>query len=57
MLTAAQVAKRLNTSPNTVRDWVAAGRLRSVRLPSGRLRIPLQAVEDIEAGRNTAGAA
>lgn len=51
MLTAMDVAKRLNVSRSTVYNLVERGALRSVRLGKGRvrprgLRIPESAVED-----------
>jgi excisionase family DNA binding protein len=38
LLTAPQVAVRLNVSEQTVRRWAASGRLPAARLPGGRLR-------------------
>jgi excisionase family DNA binding protein len=38
-LTVAQVAESEQVSPRTVHRWIADGKLRSRRQPSGRLRI------------------
>lgn len=40
-----QVAHRFDVSDKAVRRWIRAGRLASVRLPGGQLRIPAAAVE------------
>jgi len=40
-------SERLNVHPNTLRAWLATGRLPGVRLPNGRYRIPRHAVEEL----------
>jgi excisionase family DNA binding protein len=47
LLTVAIAAKRLDVCTETVRRWVKAGRLPSLRYPSGQFRIPESAVEKI----------
>lgn len=49
LLTADQVAARLNVSVRTVRAWVAAGRLPVVRLGRRCVRIELHEVERLVA--------
>jgi excisionase family DNA binding protein len=44
------VAGQLGVHRKTVRRWLAAGRLRSVRLPSGERRIPFEAVQALLTG-------
>lgn len=44
-LTVAQVAEELGVSPRTVQRWVAHGDLEAVRLPGGRIRVPLPALQ------------
>jgi excisionase family DNA binding protein len=39
LLTVAQVAGRWHVSIRTVHRWIAEGKLKAVRLPSGRYRI------------------
>jgi excisionase family DNA binding protein len=39
LLTAAQVAKQLEVGERTVRDWLASGKLRAVRLPGRLVRV------------------
>jgi excisionase family DNA binding protein len=38
LLSAAEVADILEVSGETVRRWVASGRIRHIRLPSGQVR-------------------
>ncbi len=45
LLTVRAVADRLRLTPDTVRVWISKGRLRALRLPSGRLRIEASDVE------------
>lgn len=44
-MTAAQVAGRLKVSRKTVYRWIAEGRLPTVTIPSGRRRVPADALE------------
>jgi excisionase family DNA binding protein len=39
LLTVAQVAERWQVHTRTVKRWIADGKLKAVRLPSGRYRI------------------
>jgi excisionase family DNA binding protein len=45
LLRTEQVAKLLNTSPATVRNWIRLGLIEAVRLPSGQYRIRREDVE------------
>ena len=45
--TPAQVAALLGVTDETVRRWAKAGRIPSMVTPSGRLRIPADAVADM----------
>ncbi|WP_173079322.1 helix-turn-helix domain-containing protein [Phytohabitans rumicis] len=38
-LTPSQVAKRLDVTPETVREWIRTGKLPSITLPSGRMKV------------------
>jgi excisionase family DNA binding protein len=49
-LTASQVAKRLDVTPETVREWARSGKLRAITYPSGRMRFFEDDVEAIEQG-------
>lgn len=51
-LTASEVAERLDVTPETVRAWAHSGRLRCIKLPSGRMRFPVEAIEAIERGES-----
>ncbi len=44
LLSPREVAHLVGVSPRTVRRWAARGQLEAVRLPSGRWRIPEEAV-------------
>jgi excisionase family DNA binding protein len=39
LLTVAEVARRWHVSIRTVQRWIADGKLKAVRLPSGRYRV------------------
>jgi len=41
LLPVSVVARRLCVSPQTVRNWIRAGRIPSERTPTGRLRVRL----------------
>jgi putative resolvase len=45
-----RVANLLGVSPRTVRRWVAQGRIRSVRLPTGERRVPAAEIDVMLAG-------
>ena len=49
-LTASEVAKRLDVTSETVRDWARTGKLRTMRLPSGRMKFWESDVVAIERG-------
>jgi excisionase family DNA binding protein len=44
LLTPAEAAARLGVTTKTVRRWAEAGLIEAVRLPSGQLRYPADAV-------------
>jgi excisionase family DNA binding protein len=50
LLTAKEVAERLRVKVITVQRWLAAGKLRGSKLPSGEWRIPAVEVERLEGG-------
>jgi excisionase family DNA binding protein len=51
-----QVAGRFDVTSQTVRNWIASGRLRSVQAtPRGRHRIPADALETFERDARSAG--
>lgn len=45
MLSLKQAAARFQVAPSTVGGWVRDGKLRHVRLPSGRAKLPESVVE------------
>lgn len=47
LLTVKRTAELLSIQPRSVRRWVKDGQLPSVRLPSGGIRIPADAVTSI----------
>lgn len=49
-LTPSQVARRLDVTPETVREWIRTGKLPSIKLPSGRMKVRERDVEAIEGG-------
>lgn len=51
LLTTGKVAGALGVTINTVKNWVAAGRITAVRLPSGHYRIPRSELERLLRGR------
>lgn len=53
-LTPVQVAKRLHVTPETVRAWARAGKIRFITLPSGRMRFPEEEFADLDAGEPVA---
>jgi len=40
LLTITEAAKRIHVSRETIYAWIRQGKLRPVRIPSGRFRIP-----------------
>jgi excisionase family DNA binding protein len=53
-LTASEVARRLDVTSETVRDWGRTGKLRAIRLPSGRMKFRESDVDAIERGEQSA---
>jgi excisionase family DNA binding protein len=53
-LTPPQAAVLLEVSDQTVRDWIAAGRIPAIKHPSGQFRIRREDVEAILSGDATA---
>jgi putative resolvase len=51
LLTVRQACDRLGIHPQTLRNWDRAGRIRVVRYPGGKRRIPLSEIERIMAGK------
>ena len=47
VLLVAEVAKALRVSKQTVRRWIKSGKIKVVRLPSGRYRLPQSDLQDI----------
>jgi len=52
LLKISEVAKVLNVSMHTVLNWIKKGKLKAIRLPSGRYRIPEGEVRRILEGSN-----
>lgn len=50
LLTAAEVARRCNVHPETIRRWTREGRLVGVKLPGGRLRYRTEDIDALMAG-------
>ena len=51
MLRSGEVAKLLGVDRHTVVRWIKEGKIRAVKLPSGRYRIPESEVRKILEGR------
>ena len=51
LLKISEVAKILNVSRHTILNWIREGKIRAIRLPSGRYRIPESEVRKILEGR------
>ncbi len=47
ILTPAEAAESLRISVSTLYDWIATKKIRSIRLPTGRLRIPASEIDSI----------
>ncbi|OYT30795.1 MAG: hypothetical protein B6U94_05345 [Thermofilum sp. ex4484_79] len=52
MLRSGEVARILGVDRHTVVKWIKEGRIRAVKLPSGRYRIPESEVKKILGGRS-----
>ena len=50
LLRVSEVAKILNVERHTVLNWIKKGKLRAIRLPGGRFRIPESEVKRIVSG-------
>ena len=48
LLTPGEFGKHFGVTAQTVREWVKAGKVRGVRLPSGRWKIPYAEVDRIK---------
>lgn len=53
LLTVAEVAERLRVTPSTVSLWVRDGRIRAIRLPSGRLRFRATDIDQLVAATDS----
>jgi len=42
-----EAAKRLRASESSVRRWIKSGRLKAIRLPSGRRKVRIEEVDAI----------
>lgn len=45
LLTPQEAGARLKVTPKTIQRWAAEGAIASVTLPSGRIRIPSEAID------------
>lgn len=54
MLTLSDVARRLNVSPMTVRNWYKAGKILLIRYPAGTLYMAESELQRILAGQPVA---
>ena len=50
LLTTSEVAKALNVTRHAVTKWIKEGKLKAIRLPGGRYRIPESEVKRIIEG-------
>lgn len=57
LLSIPEASKQFRVAPSTVRRWVKSGRLKAIRLPSGRAKIAQADVEAIMRGEQSAGTA
>jgi excisionase family DNA binding protein len=51
LLSPTDAAKRIGVNPRTLKRWAADGKIRHVRLPSGRFRFPADVVDEVLAER------
>ena len=47
MLSTGKVGKRLGVCPQTIRNYLRAGKIQGRRLPSGEWRIPISEIEKL----------
>ncbi|MBS7609523.1 excisionase family DNA-binding protein [Candidatus Bathyarchaeota archaeon] len=47
LLRVGEVAKRLQVSRRTVERWITQGKMRAIKYPSGRFKVPESEVERI----------
>lgn len=47
LLTPAQAAERIGVHARTLKRWAADGKVRHVRLPSGRFMFPASVVDEV----------
>jgi excisionase family DNA binding protein len=50
LLKVSEVARKLNVSRHTVLNWIKRGKIKAIRLPGGRYRIPESEVRKIIEG-------
>jgi putative resolvase len=50
LISASRVAEMLDVHPNTVVIWAKEGKIKAIRLPSGRFRFRLEDIEAILSG-------
>lgn len=48
LLTPAEAAARLRVTTKTLRRWALAGQIEAVRLPSGQMRYPADALPGVD---------
>lgn len=51
LLSPTDAAELIGVNPRTLKRWAAAGKVRHVRLPSGRFRFPADVVDEVLAER------
>lgn len=49
LLTPQEAGDRLKVTAKTIKRWATEGSIRSVTLPSGRIRIPTEVVDEMTA--------
>jgi len=55
LMKVSEVAKILNVSRHTVLNWIRKGKMKAIRLPGGRYRIPESEVRRILEGGGNKG--
>jgi|SRR5581483_3436297 len=55
LLKVSDAARRINVSYPTLKQWIYAGKIRSVRTPGGHYRIPGSEIERLTAARGRRG--
>jgi len=53
LLTTGEVARKFSVTDETIRRWIALGRLKAITLPSGQFRLWREEVDAILAGTAT----